>query len=431
MSEIAAIGCGIDFGTSNSAVSVAYPDRVEVVRVETGGTPSLPSVAFLHRDGLRLAGVDAAERYFAVAAERTSCADCSLVAYGFSDCRHYQRDGGCADSRLVTGIKRDLGRMEGPVTHSWAVDFRVPDLAEAIMRGLRGPAGEHGGGAPFRCVVGHPVVFPAATDSASSAQELALSQLGEAARQAGFEEVEFFPEPIAAVMDEHLDDGWVLSVDFGGGTYDVALIRVEAGEPEVRALGGVAIGGEQIDEALFETRIAPAMGLDRLPNWLANELRSLAGARQLLMDPRLPGVLDGIGTAASRVASRILYGGFVFSFYKRLEAAKISLSSQREVRVEFHRQGVNLDLQVERGELEGVCSPELDRVIEATRETLQRAGLDGSEVGRVLRTGGSSRMPAFIRRIAELCPDARLEERDAFTGVARGLGARARQLWQG
>lgn len=423
------IGCGIDFGTSNSAVSLAYPERVEVVRMEEDRALSLPSVAFLHRDGERRAGSTAAARYFAVAAERTSCADCALVAYGFSDCRHYHRDGGCANGRLVTGLKRDLGRVTGTATHSWAIDFSLADLAAVIVATLKREAEERAGQALDRVVLGHPIVFPAALGGHAKAQELAHDQLRDAAQLAGFREVEFFPEPIAAVMDEELADGWVLSVDFGGGTYDVAVLRVEAGRPEVVALGGVPIGGEQVDEALFEARVAPALGLDRLPNWLSNEMRSLAGARQLLMDPRLPGVLVGIGTAAARTATAILYGGFVFEFYKALEAAKIALSDRAEVEVAFHRRGIHLDLSITRQALETIASPELDAVIDSTRAALAEAGVRPEQVDRVLRTGGSARMPAFQAQIGALCPAAIVEERDAFTGVARGLGIRARQRW--
>lgn len=167
-----------------------------------------------------------------------------------------------------------------------------------------------------------------------------------------------------------------------------------------------------------------------LPYWLANEMRSLAGARQLLMDPRLPGVLAGLGTPRARhAAAAILYGGFVFDFYKALEAAKIQLSSRPSVDVRYRRPGIALDLTIGRAELESIVAPELDVVVAATRAVLDEAGVPPAEIGRVLRTGGTSRMPAFVARIAALCPAAEIEERDAFTGVARGLGVRARQRW--
>jgi hypothetical chaperone protein len=424
------VGCGIDFGTTNSALALAFADDVEVVGSGGRGVPALPSVAFLHREGEARAGEPAARRYFELAGARTSCGNCALAPYGISECRHYRPSGGCSDGRLVTGVKRDLGRMLGPATHSWARDFTLADLAAVIMTDLKREAEEVAGVPLERAVLGHPVVFPAAQD-VEGAQEHALDQLRAGADQAGFRDVDFFPEPIAAVLDEELDDGWLLSVDFGGGTYDVAVMRVEAGRPSVVGMGGVAVGGEQLDEALFEARVGPALGIDTLPAWLAADMRSLAGARQLLMDPFIPGALHRIGTPPARRAATILYGGFVFEFYKALEAAKIALSSRDQTQVAFHRDGLDLELSLTRRQLESIVGVELDAVMDATVDALDRAGVDPAEVGRVLRTGGSARMPAFGRRLAALCPSAVVEERDAFTGVARGLAMRARERWAG
>ena len=54
------VGYGIDFGTTNSSIAIAYPDRVEVVSVEAGTLPEvLPSIVYLHRDKNRAAGQDA------------------------------------------------------------------------------------------------------------------------------------------------------------------------------------------------------------------------------------------------------------------------------------------------------------------------------------------------------------------------------------
>src|SRR5205085_449177 len=80
-----ALGCGIDFGTSNSAIAVAWPDRVQVVAVEPAA-PTLPSIVYLHRDGERRAGREAADRFFTTGHLRTSCGQCGLAPYGVSEC---------------------------------------------------------------------------------------------------------------------------------------------------------------------------------------------------------------------------------------------------------------------------------------------------------------------------------------------------------
>jgi len=56
------------------------------------------------------------------------------------------------------------------------------------------------------------------------------------------------------------------------------------------------------------------------------------------------------------------------------------------------------------------------------------AGLEPEQIGTVLRTGGSSRLPSFRARLDRIFP-GRVSDRDAFTAVAKGLGARAGELW--
>jgi hypothetical protein len=71
------VGYGIDFGTSNSAVAVAYADRVEVVTV--GSSKTLPSFVYLHRAGRRTAGDEAVKTFLKSGHEKTDCWSCSLA----------------------------------------------------------------------------------------------------------------------------------------------------------------------------------------------------------------------------------------------------------------------------------------------------------------------------------------------------------------
>src|SRR6266568_968189 len=79
------VGCGIDFGSSNSAVALAFPDAVEVVG-EVAADALAPSTLYLDREGRRVAGSRASELFFRTGHRRTFCAGCSLARYGVSDC---------------------------------------------------------------------------------------------------------------------------------------------------------------------------------------------------------------------------------------------------------------------------------------------------------------------------------------------------------
>ena len=423
------IGYGIDFGTSNSAIAIAYKDRVEVVPAETGLPGlTLASVAYLHRDGDRRAGEAAIAEYLVQGHLRHTCLHCPLVRYmAETECRQATRNGGCQDTRLVTGVKRDLSRTDFTGTHSWARDFELPELVSIVFERLKRSADEVSGADVRRVVVGHPVVFPG-LELADRSHETALERLREGARLAGFEAVEVFPEPAAAVLGESLPEGYVLSVDFGGGTFDAAVIQVNEGRPKTLSLVGVDIGGERFDAALFETAVGPPLGLTELPNWLYNEMGSRSGVRQLLSDPGVPKILQRVGGRAAEVAHAILFEGHAWEFYRAVEDAKIRLSSEETTRLRFVRKGVRLDVPLLRGQFEAVIREDLVEVERCLLRAVADAGLEPERIDVVLRTGGSSRLPSFMTRLEHLFP-GRIRDRDAFTAVAKGLGARAGELW--
>ena len=430
----APLGYGIDFGTSNSAVAVAYPDHVEVLPID--GAPTLPSQVYLHRAGRELAGEQAVRTFLRSGHERTVCARCSLARYGWdTDCRQYRPAGGCNDARLLAGLKYELPKHGFTGTNSWAKDFPVPELVAVVLRRLKREADRHTGDDVRRLALGHPVVFAGLDDGglplhrsqAVAGQTTAIRRLEEAARAAGFEEVTMLAEPTAALLGEERSGTLELAVDFGGGTFDAAVMDAREGEARVTGLGGAGIGGEVLDGILFEGRIAPALHLEALPSWLANGMRTPSSARLLLADPGLPSILDRVGGRAAAVARTILLGGHAYDFYRGIERAKIALSSCDEVTIADPE--LDLEVPVRRAAFEAMIAPELDQVFAAVDDALSAAGVGEDDIDRVLVTGGSSQIPAFRSRLVARFGERRLERRDAFTAVALGLGAHARTTW--
>lgn len=424
------LGCGIDYGSSNSAVALAFSDRVEVVG-EARNEALAPSTLYLHRDGRRVAGDRATELFYRTGHQRTICSRCSLARYGVSDCRQFRRAGSCNDSRLLWSVKRDLANRGFAGTNSWATDFPVTELVAITLGLLRRRAERACGEEVTRAVVGHPVVFAGATgDPGSPANRTGRRRLREAAALAGFTEVELCPEPEAAGLAGDPAAGSVLLADFGAGTYDVAVLERRPGEAlDVRALDGVDIGGSRFDEVLFETVVAPELRLLELPSWLQNELKSLTGVMLLMADPDLSGLLERIGGPAARTVAAILYSGRAYGFYRAIEAAKIELSERDATELAVEVPGAALRTTVTRAHFETAIGPELEVLDGVTRRALEAAGLRPADVDVVAVTGGSSQVPAFQRLLRALCPQAELRREAAFTSVVRGLGARARALW--
>jgi hypothetical chaperone protein len=361
--------------------------------------------------------------------EKTDCWNCSLAPYGWdTDCRQYRKGGGCNDARLLSGVKHELAKLGFAGTNSWATDFSVAALVAVVLRQLKNEAEAIDARPVRRVVLGHPVVFAGAepSDRAGSDAE-AFRRLEVAAHEAGFEEVAFLPEPTAAVIGEPMHHGVEVAVDFGGGTFDVAVMDSRRGEPVIASTAGVAVGGEILDGILFETSVGPALGLDALPSWLFNELRTASSVRLLMADPGIPAILARIGGTAGARVHALLYEGHAYDFYRAIEAAKIALSDSEVTKLVFAPLGLNVT--VHRSAFESMIRPELDMVRGAIAQALELAGVQARDVNRVLLTGGSAYIPAFRADLAQTFGEDRLEQRDAFTAVVHGLGVRAQQLW--
>ena len=441
------IAYGIDFGTTNSSISVATEDGVQVLSLypdrELPGV--LPSTVYLHRQGVRSAGVEAARSFMVTGGQRTTCQRCDLVTFedaeSYSECKQYAPGGNCLDSRLIAGIKDEFSNSSFTHTHSWATDFALEGMASIILTDLRRRADALGWGTTDRLVIGHPVAFVGSEgEDFGARQALAEDRLMRAAELAGFTEIVPVAEPVAAVMDEPLGDGVALSVDFGGGTFDVAVIEVAGGEGEVIALDGAAIGGSLFDALIFDEKVSPEIGLHRdigtkhrpVPVWFRDGLRSLSGVKDLLSSRYTHGVMAEMSYTDPRQAAlvdAILFGGQAFEFYRSIEMAKIQLSDTDRSSIEFHPPGLDLSIPLTRQELDSITDPYLDLVDRRIASALETAGVAPQDVTAVIRTGGSSQLVGFVDRLEKTFGADKVRSRDAYTSVAYGLGVIAMEMW--
>lgn len=343
------IAYGIDFGTTNSLLSVATEDTVNLLTVD-GDSELLPSLVYLHRQALRSAGTDAIRQYVNTARVRTTCGRCDLVEYhrgrAQTSCLDHRLGSGCFDSRLIAEVKRVLADPAHDKTHAWARDFDYPDIAATVFKTLKRRADRALGSDIRRVVIGHPVAFDG-TEGVGFAdkQRLAIARLRMAAERAGFTEVETLEEPAAAVLLE-AGGGIVLTADFGGGTFDVSVIEMTETEGRVRSLAGAAVGGEYFDGLLFQHALFHDLGLtDDGPGWVPNRYRYYFGRRgdaiRVLADPDLPKILSELQFKGSRGGlsrlKSLVNNGWIYDLYSEVEQAKCRLSRTELTRIRFDR----------------------------------------------------------------------------------------------
>jgi hypothetical chaperone protein len=414
------LGVGIDFGTTNSAVAVAdEPGRVKLLPLPApgGGVASTWRSILYFESGDRPGEV--------------------LVSAGTPAMERYAESGG--QGRLVQSIKSHLASELFSGTHAMGRYFRIEDLIATFLRKLRQAAGTELG---RRAVVGRPVRYWGAETGADEAR--ALERMRGALALAGFDDVSFEYEPVAAARRyaAGLDhEELVVIADFGGGTSDFSVVRVGgSGGAAVLATSGVAIAGDSFDARLVDHVVAPELGRGTtyeaefgrqmpVPPWLYTNLRRWHQL-SFLRSPKTEALLDKIRHGASDPASierliHIVEDELGLPLHQSVEASKRALSETSEARFAFVHPGIALTAAVTRAAFDTWIVEELAAIDQAVNEALTRAGVAARAVDRVFTTGGSSLVPAVRALLATTFGADRLVGGDELTSVAWGLAALA------
>lgn len=318
---------GIDLGTTNSVVATVVNGQPRVL--SEGGERILPSVVGLDARGQLVTGITARNQ---------------LAAF---------------PERTQASIKRRMGSME-PVQLG-SEQFTPPEISAVILRRLKDWASRALGQPVSRAVITVPAFFDDRQRQATR----------EAGVLAGLKVERIINEPTAVTLVYHTDQPGprtVVVYDFGGGTFDVSIVRMEQGVIEVlTSKGDTHLGGDDLDEALLNS-IADEF-LDRE----GCELRQEATTRYRLL--------------------------------QACERAKCRLSTEETVTLaeEFiaEKNGLPLHLNrtLTRSEFEDLIAPFVDRTIACVDEALRDAGVSVQGIDDLLLVGGSTRIPMVEQRL--------------------------------
>jgi hypothetical chaperone protein len=435
---------GIDFGTSNSGVAIYDGQHVKLLPVDPRNVlpEVIKTVMYITRDYRTSIGQEAVENYYRnnVNRQRRFVKQWAgeIDVYGAD--MHYVRDifvyvDELQPGRLLQYLKTALRKEKYTGTQVFERYYTVGDLAKTYLSLLKRRA-EELLGEPIQAVtLGRPVKFSESQEQDRKAQET----LRQAAHECGFKEVDFELEPIAAALDYEQSIAKpqnVVIFDFGGGTLDIAVMRL--GDPrqrEVYASGGVDIAGSDFDRTIIEKRMLPHFGLGRVkhqpeileminavPDWMALPYLGTPINKNILDKA----VQAGIAPIQVKALRGLIYNDLAFTFYNRVEAGKIALSNDGATIITLEDKDIALWELYARHQFETDIQHYRVDVEKVLLETIASSGLEPAQIDAVVKTGGSSNIPLFTEMLARIFGKEKVKESNAFTSVVAGLAIKAR-----
>ena len=367
---------GIDLGTTNSVVAVSTDGETEVLRDEDGEA-LLPSVVAYAADGSAIVG--AAARMLVL--ESPECVIGSIK-------RLMGR--GANDVKPLAGVLPfdtgdDTGDQAGMVHLNVAGHRLTPvQISGDILKVLKARAEAHLGHGVERAVITVPAHFDDAARQATK----------DAARLAGLLVLRLINEPTAAALAYGLDkevEGLYAVYDFGGGTFDISILRMEKGVFQVLATGGDSgLGGDDFD----------------------NEVA------QRFLDER-----SGEQGAATPSDVKVAL--------MTARQAKEDLTTAETGEWELDLNGAPSVHRMDRSDFEALIAPYVERAAVICAEVIEDAGVTTAQIKGVVLVGGSTRVPLVRRRVAEIFGSEPLSDIDPDEVVAVGAALQAETLTVG
>jgi hypothetical chaperone protein len=416
---------GIDFGTTNSSMSVNEDGDVRMVSLDPAANNALilRSVLLFEERGNFFAGQEAVDRYV----EDVSC------------------------GRFLRSIKTLLPSATFTGTMIGGRFLHAVDLVATFLSVLRSNA-QGAGEEVDDVVIGRPVVF--SNDPILDA--LAEDRLLQAAKRAGFKHVSFQFEPIAAALrfESNLreeESRIVLVGDFGGGTSDFAVMRVGANRSvnrkhDILALGGLYVGGDTFDSTLMWDKVGARLGRDvvyrdshsrqrTLPEGISKLLRSWHTI-PLLRDRRTREKILTILERTDHVEPmenlvQLIEENSGIALFQAVERAKIDLSMHDESLILFDGLRHPVHERVSRLELETMLSLHVEAIERCVNDVVLQSGVPSERIDNVFLAGGTSQIPLVRDMFARKFSAEKLARQDAFTSVAFGLGLSAGDRFDG
>ncbi|MFC2782190.1 molecular chaperone [Citrobacter freundii complex sp. 2024EL-00228] len=438
---------GFDYGTANCSVAVMRDGQPHLLKMENNSTllpsmlcaPTREAVSewlYRHHDAPTTDDETQALLRRAMRYNREEDIDVNAnsVQFGLTSLGQYIEDP--EEVYFVKSPKSFLG-ASGLKPQQVAL---FEDLVCAMMLHIRNQAQSQLPEAITQAVIGRPINFQGLGGDDANIQAQGI--LERAAKRAGFQDVVFQYEPVAAGLDYEAtlqDEKRVLVVDIGGGTTDCSLLLMgpqwhQRADRENSLLGhsGCRVGGNDLDIALAFKHLMPLLGmggetekgiaLPILPWWNAVAINDVPAQSDFYSSAngRLLNDLVRDAKEADKVALllKVWRERLSYRLVRSAEESKIALSDQTIVTAAIPFISDTLATDISQHGLEAALNQPLARILEQVQLALDNAQ---EKPDVIYLTGGSARSPLIKKALAQQLPGIPIAGGDDFGSVTAGL----------
>ncbi len=460
--------CGVDFGTSNSCVAVADGNgNVRTLEVDPlNDLPtSLPSTLYICREGDMIVGRAATNAFIERNVGRevlTEQVDLGLSIENYvmsemdkgsnyrpkEDQTHDVRETVRAHAtvevnqpgRLFQSLKSMLRVRSFQGTRVFGELYQIEALTANILKPLKEAVDMAAGRDVDTAVFGRPINF----SHIRAEDAVAERRLRIAAELAGFKNVVFFYEPVAACVEYAIESDHkqrLMVVDIGGGTCDVCIMEFGSAtetakrlaESRILGVSGVSVAGDALDREIISAKMFPRFGSKSryghsslpMPQFLFASITDWQNMYKLNDEETINWLLAVEACSNQpreiRALRCLIQRNYGYLVAREVEAAKKRLSFKPKTSIEIHAGDVQISDMLKRSDFAHIVENSLQKMLDCIKDAEKKAQLKPEDIDCVLTTGGTSLVPAIRSMIGDRFGHDRLQQRSTFTSVAAGL----------
>ena len=404
------ITCGLDFGTSNSVITLTDKESGKEIF-----TYNDKSILYFPRTNefVYYVGKEAQNKYV-----------------------EEQMQG-----RLLKSVKTLLNQERFLFTWICGKKVTPEQLCMFIIRHLKEKAEAFLGTEINSVVLGRPAIF----SEDPKREQLAVKRLTQAARDAGFKQVVLQMEPIAAAFHYEAtiaDEENVLVADFGGGTSDFTIMKLSAEKRlnkdrhnDILAYDGAYIGGDTLDFEILWDKITPHLGRGvtyksynkelLLPISIYHDLKNWERAfmlKESKMRRSLNNYYIDSGNNPLINNLRVLIDkNYTYSLFRCIEQSKMNLSKEDITSILFEKEDLKIEDAMSLSEFGQIIEKETKEVEQRIVALMDRVNMTADDIHTVFITGGTSYAIPIRNVLNKIFDSSKICYGDAFTSVAHGL----------